>query len=40
MIFGIIIFNPELDRLKANIRKLQKENVKIVFFVNRLQFRV
>lgn len=38
MIFGIIIFNPELDRLKANIRKLQKENVKIVFFVNGCNF--
>ena len=34
MLCGIVIFNPELDRLKANIKKLQKENVKIVFFLN------
>lgn len=34
MVCGIVIFNPELTRLKANIKKLQEENVKIVFFVN------
>lgn len=34
MVCGIVIFNPELNRLKVNVKKLQKENVKIVFFIN------
>lgn len=34
MIGGIIIFNPELKRLKTNVEKLQNENIKIIFFIN------
>lgn len=34
MVCGIVIFNPELDRLKANIKELQEDDAKIVFFVN------
>lgn len=34
MVCGIVIFNPELDRLKANIKKLLEDETKIFFFVN------
>ncbi|MBT9776254.1 glycosyltransferase [Clostridium sp. MCC353] len=34
MVCGIVVFNPELSRLKANVEKLQEENVRIIFFVN------
>lgn len=34
MLCGIVIFNPRLDRLKANVERLRENDVKIVFFVN------
>lgn len=34
MICGIVIYNPNLARLRTNIRKLQEEDIEIVFFIN------
>ena len=34
MVCGIIIFNPELQRLRLNVEKIQTNDVKIIFFVN------